>query len=188
MSPDIRRLLLVGIPMVGLAGLILFITVAVPQILAAIPHAPPSEPIYFDHSVHTHAAGIDCQFCHRTVSTAGTAGFPEVQQCMFCHQVIASAQVQPRTGTVSEASAEIAKLRQYWTEQRPIDWERVHRMPDHVRFMHEPHISAGVQCATCHGDVQSMGQVVQVRPLGMGDCVSCHRANSAPTECATCHK
>jgi hypothetical protein len=188
MSSDLRRLLLVGLPMAGLAGLIFFITIAVPRLVAAVPHPAPDEPIYFDHSVHTQAAGIDCTFCHRTVTTAGTAGMPEVQQCMFCHQVIAAAQVQPREGTTARASEEIAKLRQMWSQQQPINWERVHRMPDHVRFLHEPHISAGFACAECHGDVQAMGQVVQVRALNMGDCVSCHRANSAPTECATCHK
>ncbi len=188
MSDDLRRILLVGVPMVGLAGLIVFITVLVPIILPAVPHAIPQEPIYFDHSVHVQTAGLDCTFCHRTVQTASTAGLPDVQQCMFCHQVIASASAQPKERTVAEASTEIGKLRQAWSEQKPVDWERVHRMPDHVRFIHEAHITAGFACSTCHGDVQNMGQVVQVRALNMGDCVSCHRANSAPTECATCHK
>ena len=81
-----------------------------------------------------------------------------------------------------------AVVRRSWQQQQPVNWERVHRMPDHVRFLHEAHINAGFDCATCHGDVGNMGQVVQVRPLTMGDCVSCHRANNAPTECATCHK
>jgi hypothetical protein len=60
-------------------------------------------------------------------------------------------------------------------------------MPDHVRFTHEPHIQAGVACATCHGDVGTMREVTQTRSLRMGDCVACHRENNAPTDCFKCH-
>ena len=188
MNPDIRRFLLVAGPALTLVAIIGFIWVAAPRLLAAVPHAAPNEPIAFDHSVHAGAAGIECTFCHRTVTTSGTAGFPEVQQCMFCHQVIGSSSIPPKEVTTSRGTEDIVKLRAAWQNQQPINWERVHRMPDHVRFLHEPHISAGLPCATCHGEVQNMGQVVQVRSLSMGDCLSCHRQNSAPTECATCHK
>ena len=96
---------------------------------------------------------------------------------MFCHAVIDGGQ----------RSSDIAKLRQAWTEQRPIDWARVHLVPDHSRFPHEAHVQAGVPCATCHGDVGRMGQVVQVRSLKMDDCVACHQQSSAPAQCGTCH-
>ena len=88
----------------------------------------------------------------------------------------------------------------------PINWRRVHRLPDHVRFVHEPHIrylsanpehikgeTDGVStgpsavCSTCHGNVASMEKVYQVEPLKMRQCVDCHRDNEAPTDCATCH-
>jgi hypothetical protein len=63
----------------------------------------------------------------------------------------------------------------------------VHRTPDHVRFTHEAHIQAGVQCATCHGQVEQMAEVRQVRALNMGDCIACHRQNNARTDCSVCH-
>jgi Cytochrome c7 and related cytochrome c/Class III cytochrome C family len=170
------RLVLIGLPALGLAGVIFFITVGVPALLASQPNPTPPEPIYFDHSIHVQVAGLDCAFCHRTASEGVTAGYPDLQQCMFCHQV------------VGEGQPEIEKVRQAWVEQRPIDWLRIHRMPDHVGFVHEAHIQAGIPCATCHGDVERMGQVTQVRSLRMNDCVSCHQQNAAPTECATCHK
>jgi hypothetical protein len=174
--------------MITFAALLSFITLATPPLLNSIPHPAPQEPIHFDHNIHVNTAGLECQFCHRTTAIGGTAGYPDVQQCMFCHQVIAVSTV-PATGvSQGEAQASLDKIRTAWAQQQPVSWQRIHRMPDHVRFLHEAHINAGFACETCHGNVASMGQVVQVRPLNMGDCVGCHKANGAPTECATCHK
>jgi hypothetical protein len=94
---------------------------------------------------------------------------------MFCHHVVGA------------GIPEVEKVRTAWTNQQPITWERIHRMPDHVHFSHEAHVQRGVDCATCHGDVKTVQQVVQVRRLNMGDCVDCHRQNNAPTECVACH-
>ena len=137
---------------------------------------PPEQPIAFDHSVHAGEAAIPCQFCHRGVGTEAAATIPSVQQCMFCHSVVATDRPQ------------IQLLQAHWETNTPVDWTRVHRVPDHVRFVHAPHIQAGLDCATCHGDVASMTKVKQVRSLAMGDCQGCHRANSASIDCATCHK
>lgn len=181
------RLALVGIPALGLAAVALLVGLIV-RFWAYPPHPTPREPIHFDHNVHAEKAGIDCLFCHRTATQASTAGYPDVQQCMFCHQVISVSTLGAIGYGPDQATGEIAKLHDAWRNQRPIDWERIHRMPDHVRFVHEAHITAGFSCATCHGAVEKMGQVVQVRDLRMNDCVACHRQYSAPTECATCHK
>jgi Cytochrome c7 and related cytochrome c/Class III cytochrome C family len=188
MPAGLRRIILVGAPMITFAAIIAFITLAIPPYLTIIPHPAPKEPIHFDHSVHIQTAGLDCTFCHRTTAIGATAGYPEVQQCMFCHQAISQFTVQATGLSQSEAQDSLDKIRAAWQQQQPVNWERVHRMPDHVRFLHEAHINAGFDCATCHGDVGHMGQVVQVRTLNMGDCINCHRANNAPTECATCHK
>jgi Cytochrome c7 and related cytochrome c/Class III cytochrome C family len=169
------RLPLVVVPALALAGLVFFLTVLAPRLLAGQLPPTPEQPIAFDHRVHTQVAGIDCAFCHRTAAQGPTAGYPDLQQCMFCHQV------------VGQGQPEIEKVRQAWVEQRPIDWVRVHRMPDHVHFVHDAHIKAGLPCATCHGEVASMQQVRQVRSLKMNDCVACHQERSAPTECGACH-
>ncbi|MBI4213869.1 MAG: cytochrome c3 family protein [Chloroflexi bacterium] len=209
MGLDLRRALIVASIPAALFTVIIFITLIAPRLLQNTLKPPPNEPIAFDHSVHAGQVGIDCAFCHRGTDQGGriggmTAGLPDVQQCMFCHTAVAQSSLgAPGLGLdTAGAQAEIDKLRLSWQQQRPIDWERVHRLPDHTRFTHEPHIRAGFDCATCHGDVAAMGQVVQVRPLNMGDCLACHRQNSvvsvgsagsterrgAPTECATCHK
>ncbi len=169
-----RYLALVAVPAVGLVGIIVFIAVIFPRVFGHV-YAAPEEPIDFQHRIHVQVAGLDCTFCHRLANTAPNAGYPDVQQCMFCHVA------------VGQGNDEIEKLREAWVSQTPIDWIRIHRMPDHVHFVHEAHLRAGFTCATCHGDVANMGQAQQVRPLNMGDCVNCHRENGAPTECATCH-
>jgi hypothetical protein len=137
----------------------------------------PEQPIDFPHELHVKSLGLDCTFCHRTATTEASAGMPALQQCMFCHQV-----VQPATNT------EIQKLVTAWNAGKPVDWARVYQLPDHVVFVHEAHLNAGVTCATCHGDVASMTQIRQVRDLRMGDCIACHMKMNAPTECATCHR
>ena len=149
----------------------------------------PTQPIAFPHNVHIQQAGLDCQFCHRTVSTDEAAGIPSVQQCMFCHDFL---RIDGSKSDSTTAQAEIAKLRAYYYGEgeeppKPINWVRVHRLPDHVQFVHQPHIQAGFSCSTCHGDVANMVKVKQVRNLKMRDCVDCHRQNSAPTDCTTCH-
>ena len=144
----------------------------------------PDQPIAFPHTVHAGAVedggiGLECTFCHRNVETGPAATVPSVQQCMFCHSQV--------TGTSDTAQAEIAKLRSASENNEPVDWLRVHRLPDHVHFVHDAHIRAGFTCSTCHGDVATMTKVKQVRALKMGDCVDCHRQNNGPTDCAVCH-
>jgi cytochrome c7-like protein/class III cytochrome C family protein len=170
-----RRLPLVLLPALALAGGIFCITLGAPLLFASQPNPAPRQPIAFDHQVHTQTAGLDCAFCHRTASAGPAAGLPDLEQCMGCH------------GVVGQGQPEVEKVRAAWSDQRPIEWLRVHRLPDHVRFTHAAHVQAGVACATCHGDVASMHQVSQVRSLKMNDCVACHQQNNAPTACETCH-
>lgn len=192
MGAELRRYFYVLLAPLGLLGIVVIVAFIAPRVLAitVVMRGAPTEPIAFDHSVHVQQAGVDCVFCHRTATSAGTAGYPDVQQCMFCHSGVSQSSVGAPGFNMSaqQAQAEIDKVRQAWQQQKPIDWVRIHRVPDHVRFLHEAHIRAGFQCETCHGDVKNMGQVTQVRALNMGDCVTCHRANGAPTECSVCHK
>lgn len=143
----------------------------------------PEQPVHFPHTVHVTDMGIDCQFCHRTVSTDEAATIPPVSQCLFCHDF------GRIDGTLSERAGAADEIAKFVTLDgpEPIDWMRVHRMPGHVQFVHAPHIQNGISCNTCHGDVGSMEVVKQVRNLKMRDCVDCHRDNNAPTDCATCH-
>ncbi len=144
----------------------------------------PEQPIAFPHTVHVQDIGLDCTFCHRNVTKGVAASVPAVGLCMTCHR------------TVGDGKPEVEKLRGFHERGMPIDWIRVHRVPDHVHFVHEAHIryftekdnvNAAAVCSTCHGEVGEMTKVKQVRSLKMGDCVDCHRKNDAPTDCTTCH-
>ncbi|MBM3940662.1 MAG: hypothetical protein FJ318_07200 [SAR202 cluster bacterium] len=198
----------VMIPVVGLAVAIVALAVAYFVISAWWSQPPPilgfsqgpTQPIAFMHSVHVGQDAIDCQFCHRTVATDEAAGIPPVSQCMFCHDFgrIDGSQLSAEGITADEARAEVQKLRdayygatdangQQIAPPSPINWQRVYRMPDHVQFVHSPHIQAGVSCSQCHGDVSKMQVVEQATSLKMRMCVDCHRQNNAPTDCTTCH-
>lgn len=59
---------------------------------------------------------------------------------------------------------------------KPVEWVRIHNLPDHVYFNHAQHVNAGkVECQTCHGNIQEMEVVAQHAPLSMGWCINCHR-------------
>lgn len=142
--------------------------------LGAVYSVPENE-MEFPHDQHVTSLAIECEFCHRAADTSRTATVPSVEQCMFCHKAVAT------------NNPNLEPLRAAWESGEPLNWIRQHRLPDHTQFRHEPHITAGFECSECHGDVGSVRQVEQVRILKMGDCVGCHKENSAPTTCSTCH-
>lgn len=183
----------IAVPAVGLAVAIVVALVAYFVIQSWWSQPPavlgfgdgPEQPIAFPHTVHVNDAELDCQFCHRTVSTEEAASVPAVAQCQFCHDFDRITGTQSSSPT---AEAEIAKLiGELGGKPSPVNWVRVHRLPDHVQFVHAPHIQQGFACSTCHGDIAQMEVVEQVRNLKMRDCVDCHRNNNAPTDCTTCH-
>ena len=165
----------------------------------------PAQPVAFPHTVHVADNNIQCEFCHRNVTKGASATVPAVETCLFCHQNI--------DGGSADSQVEIQKVRDAFDTDTPINWERVHRLPDHVRFIHEAHIryftdddipvkygingeelaetpDVALTCTICHGDV---GNKVEVQPkagqsLKMGTCLDCHRNNSVPTDCTVCHK
>ncbi len=135
----------------------------------------PQQPIAFSHQTHAGTLAIDCRFCHRQATISTTAGIPEVETCRSCHRFIA------------KEHPEVKKLLDYWERQEPIPWVRVHQLPDHVYFPHRMHLRAGVECASCHGEVAQMERVRRAASLKMGWCLDCHREHRASIDCWTCH-
>ena len=142
------------------------------QGLSADPYA---QPIAFSHQHHVTEMEIDCQFCHAYARRGPVAGIPSVQRCVGCHR------------QVLNDSPEVQKLMQYWEDETPIEWVRVHDLPDYVRFTHKRHVRAGVECQDCHGDVGSMEATRKVEELSMGWCLGCHQERQAPLDCLVCH-
>lgn len=158
----------------------------------------PDQPIAFSHAIHNCQNEIDCQYCHSSASKSKHAGIPSVNVCMNCHKGI--------KGKDDNAKAEIRKIYaaigfndttlQYREnyQQKPIEWNKVHNLPDHVYFNHSQHVTVGkINCKNCHGpqqmytvghmptaeEINSQEDVdglikLERDPFTMGWCLECH--------------
>lgn len=128
----------------------------------------PDQPIWFSHKVHAGQNRIDCLYCHSGAEHSKNATIPSTNVCMNCHNVVREGKI---TGTT-----EIAKIHEAWNSGKPVEWVKIHNLPDHVFFSHAQHVNAGkLDCAECHGPVEDMDVVMQVNDLSMGWCLDCHR-------------
>lgn len=146
----------------------------------------PEQPIKFSHKLHAGDNAIACQYCHNSVEKGRHSGIPTVNVCMNCHKAIqtgpqygekeiakiyAAAGFDPKTGTYDKS------------KENPIQWIKVHNLPEHVYFNHSQHVVVGKQdCSVCHGDVKSMTTVEQQSTLTMKWCVECHRKTDVAME------
>lgn len=150
----------------------------------------PRQPIPFSHAHHAGQYQIPCLYCHSGTDRSRAAGVPAVQVCMGCHSQF-SRDFDELEG--------IRILKQHWEEQRTIEWAQIHRLPEYVKFRHNRHVAAGVECQRCHGAVEELNKVYLVpdtvwwqyglpaKKLEMGWCIQCHRENEASQDCLTCH-
>lgn len=206
-----------------LVGLLFCLVIFVQQ--AGTIHLPgnqqgyePVQPIAFSHRLHAGEMEIGCLYCHFGAEKSKHAGIPPASVCMNCHQRVTTslgalrqedeaARKEGRKPRVL-VSPELAKLydalglnaerqRDPAKKPTPIEWVKVHNLPDFVYFDHRPHVLAKVACQRCHGPVETMERMRQVSDLSMGWCLSCHRETNATatalnpvhasTNCMTCH-
>ena len=150
----------------------------------------PEQPIYYSHKVHAGINQINCLYCHGSAWESKHAAIPSINICMNCHKSIQTYEKGPKLydeeGNEINGTAEIQKLYQYagfepgkpWdpSKAKPVEWVKIHNLPDHVYFNHAQHVNAGnVACQTCHGNIQEMDVVGQQAELSMGWCINCHR-------------
>ncbi len=149
----------------------------------------PEQPIFYSHKVHAGINQINCLYCHSSAEKSKHAMIPSENVCMNCHKAITEytgPDLFTAEGKKVNGTAEIQKLfdhvgwdpkaGRYTKPGQPIEWTKIHSLPDHVYFNHSQHVAAGkVQCQTCHGDIQQMDEVKQFADLSMGWCVNCHR-------------
>ena len=151
----------------------------------------PEQPIYYSHKVHAGVNQVSCLYCHGGAYEGRHANVPSVNICMNCHMQIneygsGSEKLYREDGTEVNGTAEIQKIyaaagwdpktKKYSGKEKPIEWVKIHNLPDHVYFNHSQHTRAGkVQCQTCHGPIQEMPEVKQFADLSMGWCINCHR-------------
>ena len=151
----------------------------------------PVQPIFYSHKVHAGINQISCLYCHSNAMDSRHATVPPLNVCMNCHAAINDYSKGPKLyredGTEVDGTQEIQKLYSYTGydpktgkydlgNAKPVEWIKIHNLPDHVFFSHAQHTKAGqVQCQTCHGPIQEMDEVKQFAPLSMGWCINCHR-------------
>jgi len=151
---------------VGAIGGLFYVTVlftygASPK-TTAVGYAP-TQPVPYSHALHAGKLGIDCRYCHNTVEKAAFAALPATQTCMNCHT------------NIKPENEGLKPVRDSWTTGMPVQWVKVHDLPDYVFFNHSAHVNHGVGCVECHGRIDQMEVVHQEKPLSMGWCLDCHR-------------
>lgn len=127
----------------------------------------PVQPVPFSHALHNGQLGIDCRYCHTNVEKSAHATVPSSQTCMNCHSQIKT------------DSPLLAPVRASFASGDPVQWLKIHQVPDYVYFNHSVHVNRGVSCVECHGKINEMDVVKQDKSLTMGFCLDCHRDPSA---------
>lgn len=165
----------------------------------------PEQPIFYSHKVHAGINQINCQYCHSGAEKSRQAMIPSTNVCMNCHKGIneytgaAEHPLVNAEGKTFDGTAEIQKLYEYagWDPTKkeykrdangqilakPIEWVKIHNLPDHVYFNHAQHTAVGkIQCQRCHGNIEEMDEVYQFSTLAMGWCINCHRQTNVQFE------
>lgn len=158
---QIKRAILGGLTIVAV-GALAFYFLRHPDVMDV--GYRPQQPVPFDHRLHAGDLGISCVYCHSSVETSAHSTVPPTSTCMNCHNA------------VKRDSPKLEAVRTSYENNTPIEWVRIHRLPDYAFFNHSRHVNAGIDCASCHGEVEKQGVVVQKKPLTMGWCLDCHRA------------
>lgn len=153
--------LVLGAP-VALAGVVFAVSYWFSPSFTHVGYAPP-QPVPFSHKLHAGDLGMDCVYCHNTVEEAAHAAIPPTATCINCH------------ANVATQSPLLHPVREAWATGEPIEWVKVHMLPEHAYFNHAVHVAAGVGCTSCHGRIDQMEVVYQAEPLSMGWCLDCHR-------------
>ncbi len=126
----------------------------------------PNQPVPFSHVIHVEQLGMDCRYCHSFVEVASHSNVPTTQTCVTCHG----------EGKVQYDNPKLTAVQESWKTGQPIEWNRIHQVPDYAYFNHAVHVNRGVSCYSCHGDVSAMEVVYQHEPQSMAWCLDCHRA------------
>jgi hypothetical protein len=152
----------------ALAVLALFAMAALAWRVSIAPHpsigSPVGQAVPFSHKHHVGDVGLDCRYCHTSVERSAFAGMPPTSTCMTCHSQLFT------------DSPMLAPVVASFESGAPLQWNRVHDLPDFVYFNHSIHIAKGVGCATCHGRLDRMPLVWRTASLEMQWCLDCHRA------------
>jgi hypothetical protein len=130
----------------------------------------PVQPVPFSHQIHVGQLGMDCRYCHQHVESSKHATVPSTQVCMSCHN-----SVDPGKAFVNVRNPQfLTPVHDSWKTNQPIEWKRIHKLPEFAYFDHSVHVNRGVSCFECHGPINEMDVVYHAKSLTMGWCLDCH--------------
>ena len=141
----------------------------------------PVQPIKFSHQQHAGINKIDCQYCHTGAYKSKNASIPSLNVCMNCHNYVQATEkyngeISPEIQKIYKALDYDPQTKKYGLNQKPVEWIRIHNLPDFAYFNHAQHVNvAGVKCQKCHGPIETMAEVYQYSPLTMKWCINCHK-------------
>ena len=144
----------------------------------------PEQPIKYSHQLHAGTLKIDCQYCHFSAYKSKNAAIPSLNVCMNCHNYITASEkyngeISPEISKIYKALDYDPDTKVYGDNPKPIQWIRVHNLPDLAYFNHSQHVKvAGIKCQECHGPIQTMQEVYQYSPLTMKWCINCHKTRN----------
>jgi hypothetical protein len=127
----------------------------------------PIQPVGFSHNIHVNQLGLDCRYCHSSVEKSWFSNIPAASTCMNCHN------------QVLKDDPKLALVRESASTGKPIPWVQIHKTPDYVYFNHSVHVTRGISCVECHGQINEMDEVYHAKPLSMSFCLECHRDPAA---------
>ena len=148
----------------------------------------PEQPIAFSHKLHAGEQGIDCNYCHHSARESKHSGIPSLNVCMNCHTYVNEGKSEAGTQEINKIYEAIgfdpnSKTYISGYDQKPVEWVRIHNLPDLAYFNHAQHVNvAGLDCQTCHGPIEEMDEVYQYSKLTMGWCINCHRETELDLE------
>lgn len=172
----VNSLVLPGIGLFILANI--YLSVFVPYALSPVNLVAgyqPEQPVPFSHRLHAGELNLDCRYCHSHVFDSSHSNIPSTSVCANCHSGLKGPNGVNLTVAVHTDSVRLAPVQQSLKTGEPIEWNRVHDLPDYVYFNHSAHVNRGVSCVECHGRIDKMDVVHRHSPLNMGWCLDCHR-------------
>jgi hypothetical protein len=142
----------------------------------------PVQPLFYRHDIHAGQYRMPCLYCHNNAANSWTVNVPTESTCMGCHLVTSA------PDSAGNPNPDIQKLRDFYSRGENIPWVRINKISEHAHFPHMRHVNAGLQCQTCHGNVQQMPRVFRANDVNrMGWCTDCHMRRGITRDCTACH-
>ena len=142
----------------------------------------PVQPLLYRHDIHAGQYRMPCLYCHNNAANSWTVNIPTESTCMGCHLVTSA------PDSAGNANPDIQKLRDFYANGENIPWVRINKISEHAHFPHMRHVNAGLQCQTCHGNIQQMPRVFKANDVNRMDwCTDCHMRRGITRDCTACH-